>query len=181
MRDQLCQLSPNQLKGIIVDLRLNTGGNMNPMIGGIAPLLENGIAGYFVANGKSISSWKIKDGNIAGKTHISNNCNVNKNIKIAVLTGAATGSSGEITAISFIGMPNVKVIGENTAGYTSANTDIKIADNLYYLLANSYEADRNKKEYKSFIEPDLKVTGGDHFDDLQKDEKIKEALQWINQ
>jgi carboxyl-terminal processing protease len=34
IQDSLCRLEPQQLKGLIVDLRLNNGGNMHPMITG---------------------------------------------------------------------------------------------------------------------------------------------------
>lgn len=179
IRNALCQLSPADLKGIIVDLRLNTGGDMYPMIGGLGPLFGNGLAGSFIANGKTVSSWRIDDGNVNGLM-LDNKCFPNKDIKIAVLIGGATASSGEATAISFIGKPNVKVIGENSAGYTSANMDIKIADNLYYLLASSYEADRTKKEYKDFVTPDILIKDGDNFKDLSQDKKVQKAVEWIN-
>lgn len=180
IRNALCQLSPERLKGIIVDLRLNTGGAMNPMIGGLGPIIGDGLAGYFLANGKTIDTWKIKNGNI-NQMPLENNCKPNKNIKIAILIGAATASSGEATAISFIGKSNVKLIGENSAGYTSGNSPIKISENLYYLLSTSYEADRNKKEYLNFVSPDIIIKDGDNFKDLSQDKKVQKAIEWINQ
>ncbi len=112
LRDSLCKLNLKDLKGIIVDLRLNTGGNMYPMISGIAPLLGNGKAGSFVDNGKILNSWFIKDGNLLVNDNayitLQNNCNPGKNIKIALLIGPATASSGEATAISFIGKKECK-------------------------------------------------------------------------
>ena len=89
---------------------------MYPMISGIAPLLGNGKAGSFVDNGKILNSWSVKDGNLLVNDNayitLQNNCNPGKNIKIALLIGPATASSGEATAISFIGKKNVKLIGE---------------------------------------------------------------------
>ncbi|WP_073552217.1 S41 family peptidase [Elizabethkingia meningoseptica] len=185
LRDSLCKLNPKDLKGIIVDLRLNVGGNMYPMISGIAPLLGDGKAGSFVQEGKKQSPWSVKDGNIfLGHTQqvtLQNNCTPDKKIKIAILTGPATASSGEATAISFIGKNNVKLIGEKTAGLVSANNTIKITDDLYYFLSSSYEADRNDREYKESIPPDVEIIGGDNFKDLSNDKKILAALQWIKQ
>ncbi|HIC8808787.1 protease/peptidase [Elizabethkingia anophelis] len=185
LRDSLCKLNLKDLKGIIVDLRLNTGGNMYPMISGIAPLLGNGKAGSFVDNGKILNSWSVKDGSLLINDNeyitLQNNCNPGKNIKIALLIGPATASSGEATAISFIGKKNVKLIGEKTTGLVSANNSIKISEDLYYLLSSSYEADRNNKEYKESILPDVEITGGDNFKDLLKDKKILSAIQWIKQ
>ncbi|WP_407482667.1 S41 family peptidase [Elizabethkingia meningoseptica] len=185
LRDSLCKLNPKDLKGIIVDLRLNVGGNMYPMISGIAPLLGDGKAGSFIQEGQKQGSWSVKDGNllINDTPHVilQNNCAPDKKIKIAVLTGPATSSSGEATTISFIGKNNVKLIGEKTTGLVSANNTIKITDDLYYFLSNSYEADRNDREYKESIPPDVEIIGGDNFKDLSKDKKILAALQWIKQ
>ncbi len=180
IRDSLCNLLPEKLKGIVVDLRINTGGNMFPMVGGLGPIIGDGDAGFIISNGKTINSWSINNGSIKGLT-LENNCEQNHNIKIVILIGPATGSSGEITAISFIGKPNIKLIGENSAGYTTANTTIKIAENLHFFLAIAYDADRNKKEYRNFITPDITIKDGDNFKDLSQDKKIQKAIEWINQ
>lgn len=185
LRDSLCKLNPQNLRGIIVDLRLNTGGNMYPMIGGIAPLLGNGKAGSFVKDSKILSSWSIKNGNIYFGTNkilsLKNNCVPNSTIRIAVLIGPATGSSGEATAISFIGKNNVKLFGEKSTGLVSANAQFQLNANTFYYLASSYEADRKNHAYTSSIHPDIEIVGGDNFDDLLSDRKVNEALKWLNE
>lgn len=183
LRDSLCGLDIQNLKGILVDLRLNTGGDMWPMISGVAPLLGDGVHGYFMLEGKPINNWRIKKGKVyegnRKRIKIKNNCPVNKDIKIALLIGPATGSSGEMTAISFLGKPNTKSFGERTAGYVTANNKIKLRDNLYYFLSSSYVADHNKKEYRKAIDPDVEIIDGDNYDDLLQDKKVSEALKWI--
>ena len=49
LQDSLCTLSSNKLQGIIVDLRLNTGGNMYPMVTGLSNLIGEGVFGSVVS------------------------------------------------------------------------------------------------------------------------------------
>jgi len=183
LRDSLCGLNLADLKGIIVDLRLNTGGNMYPMIGGLAPLLGDGDAGSFVRDGKVVDTWTIKKENVYfGKTpstYINHPCKVNKKIKIALLTGPITSSAGEATVISFIGKKNTRIFGEPTAGLVTANQMMKLGDNIYYYVSVSTEADRKGKEYKSAILPDEEIIGGDNFEDLNNDQKIIASMKWL--
>ncbi|RZK68238.1 MAG: hypothetical protein EOO95_00310 [Pedobacter sp.] len=162
----------NKIAGWIVDLRGNGGGNMYPMISGLGPLLDVGNLGYFV-KGKTKHPWKnTKNG--MGVSVKAPYTIANKNNKIAVLIGRGTGSSGEMTAISFIGQKNTKLFGEPSAGYTSANQSFSLADGSNLLLASSYVADRNLKKYMQRIYPDVEVktTAG-------TDATMKAAEAWL--
>ena len=48
IRTKIDEQSQNKLKGWIIDLRGNFGGNMWPMLLAIEPLLGNGTIGYFI-------------------------------------------------------------------------------------------------------------------------------------
>ena len=98
----------------------------------------------------------------------------NKNNKIAVLIGPRTGSSGEMTAITFIGQKNTKLFGEPSGGYITANQMFKLSDGSNLLLATSYVADRNQKKYIDRIYPDVvvKAIAG-------KDEALQIANEWL--
>lgn len=54
----------NNVKGWVVDLRQDGGGNMYPMIAGLGPLIGNHPLGYFVnpANPKYNSDWAYRNG-----------------------------------------------------------------------------------------------------------------------
>ncbi|WP_353145692.1 S41 family peptidase [Chryseobacterium sp.] len=165
----------NMIKGWIVDLRTNTGGNMYPMIAGLGPLIGEGKLGYFT-DGKKQSPWSYKKGK-SGMITLQNPYSIKQqNAKIAVLIGPMTASSGEATTISFIGKPNVKTFGQSSAGYTTANQQFTLSDGRNLLLASSYEMDRNQKEYKDKIEPDVPVQPSDQKD---IDQGIQAASQWI--
>lgn len=151
----------HDIKGWIVDLRNNTGGNMHPMIKGLSPLIGNEICGYVVnpKRGQSIpvSPTRGQTGKIKLKSeyHI-----LNPDIKIAVLIDSNTGSSGEFTAIAFKGLSNVKFFGQPSAGYTTSNYSYPLSDGSYLFLATAYMADRNKKMYLPNIVPDT-ITSND--------------------
>ncbi|ASW73766.1 hypothetical protein CJF12_05330 [Chryseobacterium piperi] len=166
----------NDIKGWIIDLRQNSGGNMHPMIGGLGPLTGEGILGYFVVDGKTKSPWKYQQGKITNITVPQPYTLKKPNQKIAILIGPATASSGEATAISFIGKKNAKTFGQPSAGYTSANQDFKLSDGKSLYLASSYEMDRTGKEYKEKIQPDVLITPST---DKNTDADIQKASDWI--
>ena len=151
----------NEVHGWIIDLRENTGGNMYPMIAGLGPLIDNGTLGYFNSSKNSKDyKWYYENGKCgAGSGTIVNIKNFyfpkNRSSKIAVLIGPHTGSSGEMTTISFIGKSNAKLFGQSTAGLTSANQSFHLSDKSTLLLAVSYVSDRNNKKYMSSIIPDI--------------------------
>lgn len=121
--------SENTITGWIVDLRHNTGGNMWPMVAGLNALTEDGTAGYFIFNGSFKDPWIINNGHIPQiNAPISDYKIKNKNVKIALLIDDYTASSGEMTAISFIGLPNVKTFGKNSAGYVTSNNTIDLSN-----------------------------------------------------
>lgn len=143
----------------IIDLRENTGGNMYPMIAGLGPILGEDTLGYFLSNKQIYEPWFYSNGSVWVNRNTVFKINQpyqlkSNNIKIAVLIGNKTGSSGEITAISFIGKGNCKLFGESSSGYTTGNTIYPLFDGSYIGLATSLCCDRNKKKYSFKIQPD---------------------------
>lgn len=162
----------NDIKGWVVDLRNNGGGNMYPMISGLGPLLAIGNLGYFV-KGETKNPWKNTKNGMG--VDVKNPYRLkNSNTKIAVLIGPRTGSSGEMTAITFIGQKNTKFFGEPTGGYITANQMFALSDGSNLLLATTYVADRNQKKYLDRIYPDVlvKSTNG-------KDDALLAAELWL--
>lgn len=187
IQDLIRQLdSENLIKGWIIDLRSDGGGNMYPMIAGLGPLLGNGKLGSFINphHRPFISDWYYRNGASGSyksdQVVIKNPYTIkNDSIKIAVLIGNHTGSSGEATTISFIGKSNVKLIGEETAGFTTSNKLLNLPNGDFFLIASSYEADRNGKKYTGSIHPDMLIKE-DHSNN-NEDAVIKAAQSWINE
>lgn len=162
----LKQMDKQNPKGWIIDLRQNDGGMSSPMLAGIGPFIENEKAvGWKDPEGKN-GYWIYRKGKVFENDDIVFDMK-RKPIKIknqkkpmAVLVGRNTASSGEIIAAAFVGRPNTKLIGTNTTGLTSANTEHELSNGAYLVLAEGNYIDRNKKEYGVIgegIAPDVRL------------------------
>jgi carboxyl-terminal processing protease len=162
----------HNITGWVVDLRQNMGGNMWPMLAGLNALIKDGTVGYFV------SSKSNKKAPWLSKSKANDYKIKNTNTKIAVLIDSLTASSGEMAAISFIGLPNVKVFGLPSAGYTTANQTFQLPDGIRLLLAAKYVADRTEKPYLDKILPDVVI---DNNPNTTVDETVEISKKWLLQ
>lgn len=142
----------------IIDLRNNTGGNCWPMLAGVAPLIGNGVYGYFVSDNETIP-FSYQNGAVMQGRHTR--CELNEprllsqsKRTVIVLTGPNTASAGEIVALAFKGIDNVYLYGEPTAGLTTANATYHLSDGSILVLTVCKEADRNGKVQEGKIQPD---------------------------
>jgi carboxyl-terminal processing protease len=163
------------IAGWIVDLRHNTGGNMWPMVLGLNPLIGNETAGYFkYTNKKGLEKWTTTS-STAGITIKDPYKLKTPENKIAVLYSNKTASSGEATAICFIGKSNTRSFGTPTAGFTTGNHIFYLSDDNIFVLAVSYDLDRNKKEYKGALIPDVLMQNSTDESVLPK------AIEWLKE
>ncbi|MFD2513966.1 S41 family peptidase [Pontibacter locisalis] len=184
VRQKLCELNPGTLDGWIIDLRVNTGGNMYPMATGIGPLVGEGIVGGAVdADKKQTATWRIINTNFAyddwKPTDLPKDCDVKKNVKVAVLIGPHTASSGETMAVMFKGRPNTRFFGQPSMGLTTSNAWLQLTDDFVLNVSTSYFADRNKKAYTGKVNPDVAVDGPVNFENLNQDAAVTAALKWL--
>lgn len=149
-------LTKETYKGVIVDLENNSGGNMYPMIGGLAAILSNGTLFQFeYANGQKIGTTLSQI--LASKQ--TEEKNSSKTIPIAILVNGNTASSGEMTTLAFKGLPNIKIFGKPTAGYTTGNMVYSLYDGATIQLTVSRIIDRKGNRYENTpIEPDIVTT-----------------------
>lgn len=171
----LIEFDQNNIRGWIIDLQNNPGGNMWPMLLGVGPLLTEGVAGYFVDSKKVYQKWGYSEGKVFldDKTVLQSDSAYhlrNTNKKIAVLINKMTGSSGEAMAIAFIGLPNARLFGEDTYGLTTGNVGLEFKDGSILHITNSLFADRFKREYGKPIKPDVYVLN---------DDPKETAIKWI--
>ena len=156
-------------------MRNNTGGNMWPMVLGLHPLIGNDIPGYFkLANKKRLIEWSTVPPQYGISIEAPYQVKDPKN-KIAVLYSKRTVSSGEMTAICFIGKPNTRSFGTITGGYTTGNEINYLSEGNIFVLASTYVLDRNKKIYTGGITPDVLI------DKQDNDTVIEQAKAWIKQ
>lgn len=156
------------LCGWIVDLRQNGGGNMWPMLAGIAPLLSTDlkhreVIGAFV-RGAEHQTWSIESGQVLlgdrSPVRLDSPAYVLRHPAppIAVLFGPRTASSGEALALALRGRPATRSFGQKTAGYSTANVPTPLPDGSRLLLTVSVSVDRNLKGDGGKLTPDEKTS-----------------------
>jgi C-terminal processing protease CtpA/Prc len=186
LMDSLYTLQQGGATKFIIDLRLNAGGTMFPMIAGLAALLGDGkFIGNANAGGRIEDMSLLKNGKFStadgGAASIEMKTDVSK-AGVVVLTSNLTGSAGECVAVAFKGRRHTKFIGEPTAGFTTGNNGHWIVEGKAgIVIAESAIVDRNKNIYYSNVQPDELTWGGDNFEDYLQDKKIQAALKWLKQ
>lgn len=175
IQDNIKAQDKAEIIGWIVDLRSNGGGNMWPMLSGIAPILGEGVVGYFLDPDGNESAWTIengvsKSGGIAAVSIPNSYKLISPNPKVCVLLDNAVASSGEAIAISFVGRQKTKSFGSSTCGLSTANAGFQLSHDHNLVLTVSYMADRNKNKFGTAVIPD-------QFSD--DDEIIGDAINWI--
>lgn len=131
--------------GWIIDLRGNTGGNMYPMIAGVAALLPDGPAMSFESRTGEAQVVQIGGGGLgfgAGPVLKTDVLDKVSGQHVAVLYDGLTASSGEAVATVFRGLEGVRAFGTPTAGYSSANSGIKLPDGALLVLTQGVYVDR---------------------------------------
>lgn len=111
-----------EIKGAVVDLRDNTGGDLGPMLSALSPLLPDGELLYYHYRQYDMAV-SLDDGVLrnAGSGSYILYPEEKLEVPVALLINDRTASSGEAAALSFAGLEGVRSFGLPTAGYTSVN------------------------------------------------------------
>lgn len=148
--------------GWVVDLRGNRGGNMNPMLSGVAALLPHGDALSFVDRGGNATPVTIEARGAAVAGNVAVDVGARSKVTgqpIAILQDEWTASSGEAVLAAFRGVDGVRTFGTDSAGYTSANVSHTLFDGATIVLTESLYVDRTGRNYEEgAIAPDLNST-----------------------
>ena len=145
----------------IVDLRTNGGGNMWPMLLGLAPLLDGPTVGWFVDREGARSRWSVDtDAARIDDAVLVDGCRVHhrrrrKACRIAVLAGPRTASSGEAVAVAFQGLPHARRFGAPTSGQASGNSTEALPCGAMLFLTVVRFADRHGRVVPDRLEPDV--------------------------
>lgn len=162
-------LAHRDARGVVLDLRGNTGGNMGPMISSVSPLLPDGIILRFKARTRTMPIWLesiLRGASLTGS-------NIEKfpaSTPVAILTDDNTGSSGEATLLCFRGLDNVRTFGMPTAGYASANVTKFLADGYLLVITTASDMARTGEVFcDDPIEPDVRT-----------ETPLEDAVVWID-
>jgi C-terminal processing protease CtpA/Prc len=180
LQADLQKLANAGIKGWIVDLRENDGGNQEPMIAGLGPLFSSVKLGSLLDVNNHYSTWNYKKGRYffddSMGWKVSRPVTLKKQLPIAVLTSAQTGSSGEIVTISFICNARTKSFGQPTWGLTTGNGSFDLPDGSQMFIASTHMVDRNGKIYTGPVVPDVVIKTNS---DYKKDIVLEAAIEWL--
>ena len=143
--------------GWVIDLRGDSGGDLWPTLGVVAPFLRSGTLGAFNYP-DHIDLWRLQhgvlfDGSRATVTALTRSVTLQQ-AKIAVLIGANTTSSGEALAIALHGRPDTRFFGAQSGGLaTSVDFDL-LSDGAALLVTAALDADRFGMVFADGLEPD---------------------------
>ncbi len=174
--DKIAKQDKTNLKGWIVDLRGNFGGNMWPMLVAAGPILGEGLLGYFFYPDNSFYTWNHKNGIVYDENGTWGQTTNPYRLKspnpyVAILTDSITASSGEAVTIAFKGRSKTKSFGKPTFGVSTCNNIHMLSDGSRINLTVSVFADRNKTKYGHSVYPDVKC---------DENKTLEEAIKWIS-
>ncbi|MCX2892733.1 S41 family peptidase [Stenotrophomonas lactitubi] len=164
---EFSRLHDEGVKHWIVDLRLNSGGNMWPMLSALSPLLGTGRVGGTESRDGTTDSWAIDPApwSVPDLTRDS----------VAVLLSSKTASSGEAVAIAFSGRPRTRSFGTHTGGYSTSNKSFDLPGGYRLHVTSAIFMDRAGRKYPSGVEPDsLELS-------LSEDGAEQKALSWLRE
>lgn len=142
--------APSTTCGWIVDLRGNLGGNYQPMLAGLSPLVSDGKVAEFRTHTDSFDVV-VRGGDIlVGSELVTSVASYPKSTRpIAILQDRLTASSGEVVLAAFDGQANVRSFGEASAGWTTVNKTIILGPEFehYMLLTEGLLANRDGRDY----------------------------------
>ncbi len=160
----------DKIKGVVLDLRGNTGGDMGPMATAVSSLLPDGELVYYHYRSYDIPVT-LKNGVVsnAGTGGKSLYPEEKLNVPVAILTDDMTASSGEALTLCFRGLENTRTFGAPTAGYTSVNMLYNMYDGAQMYLTVAFDKARTGEIFKETpIEPDVAT-----------DSPLEAALEWL--
>ena len=160
----------DKIKGVVLDLRGNTGGDMGPMATAVSSLLPDGELVYYHYRSYDIPVT-LKNGVVsnAGTGGKSLYPDEKLNVPVAILTDDMTASSGEALTLCFRGLENTRTFGAPTAGYTSVNMLYNMYDGAQMYLTVAFDKARTGEIFKETpIEPDVAT-----------DSPLEAAIEWL--
>lgn len=160
------------VRGAVIDLRGNTGGDMGPMLAALSPLLPDGQPLSFHVRG-ALLPVTLEGGTVTGGgTPMKlESFKLDGNLPIALLTDGQTASSAEAVLLCFRGLNNARTFGRPTAGYTTCNQVTRLYDGALLAVTLGGEMARTGELFQNTpVVPDVLT-----------DEPEAGALRWLEE
>lgn len=164
-------LERENIDSLIIDLRYNTGGQLN---------IADSIISMFIEHGKTIYQLKEKNEIIKYKD-ISDE---SRNYEIVVLVNHDSASASELVAGALKETYGAKIVGTNTYGKGTAQKVITLANGEQYKLTTSEWLTANGNSIdKVGIQPDISIEiSSDYINNPieENDNQLKKALEILS-
>ena len=155
---------PDDIKGVVIDLIDNRGGNMYPMIAAVHRFIPDDDILRFRTRKRT--QW-IQLPYVVQGTGVEQMSRIE--CPVAILTNEWTASSGEATLLCFRGLDYVRVFGSPTAGYASANQPFTLPGGDQLILTTGCDVARTGEVFcDDPIDPDVLT-----------DTPLEAAIEWI--
>lgn len=176
--------------GWIVDLRVNGGGNMWPMLAGIGPLLADSVVGQFGA-GTDADRWYYSGG-VSGVLHSDGSVDTITSVTVdpvmvteplapvAVLMDRVTASSGEALVVAFRGRPETRFFGEPTASFATINRGLRLPDGTNMVVTTGFYVDRTGVQHGEQLVPDSLIPHAPGSWPFATDRASTVAAEWLS-
>lgn len=179
LHKQLAAFDQNKIKGWIVDLRENVGGNATAMLAAIGPLLDKKVCGKYIRRNGTVD-WTYDNGQAKIDTTI---IKIDKPFKVkkqglplAVLTSQETYGAGELALLALKSRNNVRSFGEPTVGITVNEKRVTLSDGAMLFFTAGIMSDTKGKRYHGKIWADVPVQMI-----YKEDHCLGKALKWLNE
>lgn len=184
IRNGLKELKGEGVDKWIVDFRFNGGGNMEPMIAGLAPLIGEGFIGGAINPQDEVWEYTIEKGEFSNWGRLvcamDDLPKIEASEKVAVLLSRYTVSSGEMTAITFKGRPYTRFFGEASGGLTTGNGYDVVTEDIALVISKNIYIDRNKNKYEGRVPVDETIEF-QHEVALKEDNTVNSAIAWLKE
>jgi len=186
LRSVYNSLESEIIKGWVIDLRGNFGGNIHPMLTGLYPFFGDTVIASFLIKNMGKGEYIFSNGFLI-ETHLNkpvftfqsykkNSLQPDKR-KVAILIDNKVASSGEIVSIAFCDRPNTKFFGTQTAGIPTIVRNWTLSDNAVLGIVVGVFLNKQKQEYHSALIPSVYVAQQN--DNPNLDETITKALEYL--
>jgi carboxyl-terminal processing protease len=171
------------IKGWVIDLRGNKGGDFTPIITSIYPFFGDTTVFTLKDRSNNLKTYKYSSGFFANEsgTKITKLLPYKKGLvnakkcPVAVLIDNKSASSAEMVAIAFKGRAKTTFFGEPTAGLTIFTDGFTLSDKAYITVAIGKFYDTKGISYEHSINPDVFIK-----QEPDKTDKTKQmAIDWL--
>lgn len=152
-RGYLHEFKNKNVKGIIVDLRDNTGGHLE---------MAATLSGYFLTSGKVITIVRSRGEKVVREIRSQSITNIiPENIPVVILINGGSASASEIMAGALQDYGRAKLIGTRSFGKASVQQIVRplYDDTAALITIQKYYTPKNRMLHGKGLEPDIEVKG----------------------